>query len=39
VALTLQDLRGQDPPLDLAAVSLALHLRVEPRFLSRRLAS
>jgi magnesium chelatase family protein len=39
VALTLQDLRGQDPPLDLAAVSLALHLRVEPGFLVRRLAS
>jgi magnesium chelatase family protein len=38
VALTLQDLNGQDPPLDLASVSLALHLRVEPRFLTRRLA-
>jgi magnesium chelatase family protein len=38
VALTLQDLRGQDPPVDTAAVSLALHLRVEPRFLTRRLA-
>jgi magnesium chelatase family protein len=39
VALTLQDLHGQDPPIDLASVSLALHLRVEPRFLTRRLAS
>jgi magnesium chelatase family protein len=38
VALTLQDLRGQDPPIDTAAVSLAMHLRVEPRFLTRRLA-
>jgi magnesium chelatase family protein len=38
VALTLQDLRGLDAPLDLTAVSLALHLRVEPRFLTRRLA-
>ena len=39
VALTLQDLRGQDPPIDVGAVSLALHLRIDPRFLTRRLAS
>jgi magnesium chelatase family protein len=38
VALTLQDLQGLDPPLGVRAVSLAMHLRVEPRFLSRRLA-
>jgi magnesium chelatase family protein len=38
VALTLQDLEGRDPPLDDDAVSLALHLRVEPRFSARRLA-
>jgi magnesium chelatase family protein len=39
VALTVQDLRGQPPPVDLAAVSLASHLRIEPRFLVRRMAS
>lgn len=39
VALTLQDLRGQDPPISATAVSLALHLRVEPRALTRRIAS
>lgn len=38
VALTLHDLEGRPPPISLRAVSLALHLRVEPRFLSRRLA-
>jgi magnesium chelatase family protein len=38
VALTLQDLRGQDPPIDVASITLAMHLRVEPRFLSRRMA-
>jgi magnesium chelatase family protein len=38
VALTLQDLERVDPPLTVKSVSLAMHLRVEPRFLSRRLA-
>jgi magnesium chelatase family protein len=38
VALTLQDLQQEDPPIGLASVSLAMHLRVEPRFLTRRLA-
>jgi magnesium chelatase family protein len=38
VALTLQDLEGRDPPLDDQSVSLALHLRVEPRFTARRMA-
>jgi magnesium chelatase family protein len=39
VALTVQDLRGDEPPVDRPAVSLALHLRVDPRFLARRMAS
>jgi magnesium chelatase family protein len=39
VALTLQDLEGRDPPLDDESVSLALHLRVEPHFTARRMAS
>jgi len=39
VALTLQDLEGRDPPLDDESVSLALHLRVEPSFTARRMAS
>ncbi len=38
VALTLHDLDGVDPPISVKSVSLAMHLRVEPRFLSRRLA-
>ncbi len=38
VALTLQDLDGRPPPIEIAAVSLAMQLRVEPRFLSRRMA-
>jgi len=38
VALTLHDLDAVDPPISVKAVSFAMHLRVEPRFLSRRLA-
>ena len=38
VALTLQDLDQADPPISVRSVSMAMHLRVEPRFLSRRLA-
>lgn len=38
VALTLHDLEAVDPPISVKAVSMAMHLRVEPRFLSRRLA-
>ncbi len=38
VALTLQDLEGRPPPIAVGAVSLAMQLRVEPRFLSRRMA-
>ena len=39
VALTLHDLREVPVPIDLRAVSMALQLRGEPRFLSRRMAS
>lgn len=38
VALTLTDLDGGHPPLGQRAVSLAMRLRQEPRFLTRRLA-
>jgi magnesium chelatase family protein len=38
VALTLHDLDDEPPPISVRAVSLALHLRIEPRFLSRRMA-
>jgi magnesium chelatase family protein len=38
VALTLQDLDDLPPPITERAVRLAMHLRVEPRFLSRRMA-
>jgi magnesium chelatase family protein len=39
VALTLHDLDALPPPISAGAVSLAMALRVEPRFLSRRMAS
>ena len=38
VALTIQDLADEPPPIGVRAVSLALQLRTEPRFLSRRIA-
>jgi magnesium chelatase family protein len=38
VALTLQDLDAQPPPILDRAIRFAMNLRVEPRFLSRRMA-
>ena len=38
VALTLQDLDGVPPPILDRSIRLAMNLRVEPRFLSRRMA-
>jgi magnesium chelatase family protein len=38
VALTLHDLDDEPLPISVRAISLALALRVEPRFLSRRMA-
>lgn len=38
VALTLQDLDGQPPPITDRSTRFAMNLRVEPRFLSRRMA-
>ena len=38
VALTIQDLAEQAPPIGVRAISLAMQLRVEPRFFSRRMA-
>lgn len=38
VALTLQDLADESPPISARSISLAMQLRAEPRFLSRRMA-
>jgi magnesium chelatase family protein len=38
VALTIHDLRQQDPPITLESVSLAMKMRVDLRFLNRRMA-
>jgi magnesium chelatase family protein len=38
VALTIQELSGSEGRIDVGSVSLALQMRAEPRFLSRRIA-
>lgn len=38
VALTIQDLADEPVPIVVRSISLAMQLRVEPRFLSRRMA-
>jgi magnesium chelatase family protein len=39
VALTICDLNGKEPPIDVEAVSLAIRLRVDLRYLTRRMAA
>jgi magnesium chelatase family protein len=39
VALTICDIKGKEPPIDVESVSMALSLRVDLRYLTRRLAA